>query len=148
MGWYIIAYPQHGVSMGQHYKDWVQVQLAQDRNRIIIPPGIYMSPCSQVKPQTLINLVPVTKALFSLQPKLRFLPKFRIQFWSECVNHEAHLELRRFSYSGWKKWVSDPDLPLNQMNCSLNSLLWGLAAGALGARSKVTRIQLVALAHC
>ncbi len=47
--------------------------------------------------------------LFTSKAKIRFLSKFRMKFWSERVDPAAHLELRRFSYSGWKRWISDPD---------------------------------------
>ncbi len=58
-----------------------------------------------------------------------------MKFWSERVDPAAHLELRRFSYSGWKRWISDPDLTLRRMKCSVNGLLWGISRS--GARSEV-----------
>ncbi len=56
-----------------------------------------------------------------------------MKFWCERVDPTAHLELRRFSYSCWKRWISDQDLPLRRMKSSVNRLLRGfLAAAALG----------------
>ncbi len=58
-----------------------------------------------------------------------------MKFWSECFDPAAHLELRRFSYSGWKRWISDPDLTLRRMKSNVNGLLWGISRS--GARSGV-----------
>ena len=58
-----------------------------------------------------------------------------MKFWSEHVDPAAHLELQRFSYSGWKRWISNPDLTLRRMKCSVNGLLWRISRS--GARSEV-----------
>ena len=75
------------------------------------------------------------QALFTLPTEASVLPMFQMKFWYERVDSAAHLELRRFSYSGWKRWISDPDLTLRRMKCSLNGLLWGISRS--GARSEV-----------
>ncbi len=49
------------------------------------------------------------KAPFTSKAKIRFLPKFRMKFWSERVDPAVHVELRRFSYSGWKRWKPMPN---------------------------------------
>ena len=49
-----------------------------------------------------------------------------MKFWCERVDP---------SYSAWKRWISDPDLTLRQMKCSVNGLLWGISRS--GDRGKV-----------
>ncbi len=70
------------------------------------------------------------------EPKLQFLPKFRMKFWCE-LRHILRScgTFGGVSYSGWKRWISDPDLTLRWMKCSVNGLLWGISHS--GARSKV-----------
>ncbi len=46
-----------------------------------------------------------------------------MEFWSERVDPAEHLELRRFSYSVWKRWISDLDLTLRRMKCNVNGLV-------------------------
>ncbi len=46
-----------------------------------------------------------TEAPFPPEPKFRFLSKFHIKFWFERVDPAAHLDLRQFSYSRWKRWI-------------------------------------------
>ncbi len=75
------------------------------------------------------------QALFTLPTEASVLPMFQMKFWYERVDSAAHLELRRFSYSGWKRWISDPDLTLRRMKRNVNRLLWGISRS--GARSEV-----------
>ncbi len=76
------------------------------------------------------------KAPFTLPTKASVSSKFRMKFWCERVDPAAHLELRQFSYSGWKRWINDPDLTLRWMKSSVKGLLWGISRSSARREGK------------